>query len=77
MKVCLRKCSYKKWPKSFSGKFGEIRAKILCTPKNLPAPTPVPLLTSQTVITQSCYGTIYKITCHLFIYAAPDATRKH
>jgi len=26
---------------SFSGKFGEICAKILCTPKNLPAPTPM------------------------------------
>jgi len=29
------------WPKIFSGKFGEIRAKILRTPQNLPAPTPV------------------------------------
>jgi len=27
--------------KTFSGKFGEIRAKILCNPQNLPAPTPV------------------------------------
>jgi len=26
---------------SFSGKFAEIWAKILCTPKNLPAPTPM------------------------------------
>jgi len=26
----------------FSGKFGKIRAKIFRTPKNLPAPTPVP-----------------------------------
>jgi len=25
----------------FSGKFGEILAKILHTPKNLPAPTPI------------------------------------
>ena len=39
--VCLRKRSHKKWPKSFSGNCGEIRAKILCTPKNLPAPTPM------------------------------------
>jgi len=30
-----------KWPKIFSGKFGEIRAKILRTPKNLPAPAPM------------------------------------
>ena len=29
--------------KSFSGKFGEIRAKILCTPKTLPAPSPMTL----------------------------------
>jgi len=27
--------------KYFSGKFGEIQEKILCTPKNLPAPTPM------------------------------------
>ena len=26
---------------SFSSKFAEIWAKILCTPKNLPAPTPM------------------------------------
>jgi len=31
--------AHKKWPKDFSGKFGEIRAKILRIPKNLPAPT--------------------------------------
>jgi len=30
---------HKKWPNNFSGKFGEIRAKIFHTPKNLPAPT--------------------------------------
>ena len=42
-KVCLRKCSHKKWPKRFSGKFGEIRAKIFRTPKNLPDPTPRPV----------------------------------
>jgi len=23
-----------------------------------------------------CYGAIHEITCHLFIYAAPDATRR-
>jgi len=28
----------------FLGKFGEIRAKILRTPKNVPAPTPMRLL---------------------------------
>jgi len=35
--VFMRKYSHKK----FSGKFGEIRAKILRTPKYLPAPTPM------------------------------------
>ena len=35
-KICGKNC-----PKSFSGKFGEIRAKILRTLKNLPAPTPM------------------------------------
>ena len=38
-KTCLRKCSQKKWPKIFLDKFGEILAKILCSPKNLPSPT--------------------------------------
>jgi len=33
--------SQKTWPKSFSGTFGEIRAKILRTPRKLPAPTPM------------------------------------
>jgi len=28
----------------FFGKFGKIRAKILCTPKHLPAPTSMPLM---------------------------------
>jgi len=37
--VVMRNSSHKKWPKNFSGKFGKIRAKILRTPKNLPAPT--------------------------------------
>ena len=37
-KICEQKAH-----KSFSGKFGEIRAKILCTPKNLPAPSPMTL----------------------------------
>jgi len=36
--VFMRIHSHKKWSKIFSGKFGEIRAKILRTPKNLPAP---------------------------------------
>ena len=31
----------KNCPKSFSGKFGEIRTRILRTPRNLRAPTPV------------------------------------
>jgi len=39
------KCSRSLWSSfsldSFSGKFAEIWAKILRTPKNLPAPTPV------------------------------------
>jgi len=29
------------------------------------------------VITQQCYGAIHAITCHLFIYAAPGATRRN
>ena len=33
------KYSYKDLPKDFSGKFGEIRAKIFRIPKNLPTPT--------------------------------------
>ena len=32
---------HKKWLKIFSGKFGIIRAKIVRTAKNLPAPTPM------------------------------------
>jgi len=32
---------HKKWRNIFTDKFGEIRAKILRTPKNLPAPIPV------------------------------------
>jgi len=32
--------------KNFSGKFGKIWSKILCTPQNLPAPTPMPLATT-------------------------------
>ena len=35
-KICRKNCT-----KNFSGKFGEIRAKILRTPKDLPAPTPM------------------------------------
>jgi len=31
---------------SFSGKFGEIWAKYLCTPKKLPAPIPMPQIPS-------------------------------
>jgi len=45
----LKKSSLSLWDKNcrqmphknFSGKFGEIQAKILLTPKNLPASTPV------------------------------------
>jgi len=37
MKIYL----HEKWPKNVSGKFGEIRAKFLRTPENLPAPTPM------------------------------------
>jgi len=36
--LCGRKFSHKDLPKRFSGKFGENRAKIFLTPKNLPAP---------------------------------------
>jgi len=37
--VFMRKYSHKKWPRNILGKFGDIRAKILRTQKNLPAPT--------------------------------------
>ena len=37
----------------------------------------MPLVMSQTVITQPCYGGIHERTCHLFIYAAPGATRRN
>ena len=37
----LEKMFAQKWSKNFSGKCGEIRAKILRTPKNLPAPAPM------------------------------------
>jgi len=37
--VMMRNYSYKKWPQNFSGTFGKIRAKILCTSKNLLAAT--------------------------------------
>jgi len=39
--LCGRKYSHKELPEKFSGKFGEIRAKIFRNPKNLPAPTPM------------------------------------
>jgi len=39
--LCGRKYSHKELPKKFSAKFGEIRAKIFGTPKNLSAPTPM------------------------------------
>jgi len=35
----MMKYSHKELPETFSGKFREIWAKILCTPKNLTAPT--------------------------------------
>jgi len=35
------KIYWQKAPRNFLGKFEEIRAKVLRTPKNLPAPTPV------------------------------------
>jgi len=38
--------------------------------------TQIPLLMSQTVITQPCYGAIYEITCGLFIDTAPGSTRR-
>jgi len=38
VKICGQKLH-----NNISGKFGEIRAKILRTPKNLPAPTPMPV----------------------------------
>jgi len=39
--VFMRKYLQKKWPENFSGKFEGIWAKILRTPQNLPAPTPM------------------------------------
>ena len=39
--IFIRKYSHKKWPKKGLGMFGEIRAKILPTPKILLAPTPM------------------------------------
>ena len=45
--VFMRKYSYKKWPKTFSSKFGKIRPKILRTLKKLPAPTPMQELVLQ------------------------------
>jgi len=38
----MRKYRTKSGPNIFTGKFGEIRAKILRTLKNLPALTPMP-----------------------------------
>jgi len=32
---------------------------------------------SQEIITQPCYGAMHEINCHLFIYAAPGATRRN
>jgi len=40
--------------KNFSGKFGAIRAKILRTPKNVPAPTP---MVPRDVVRQTRKGT--------------------
>ena len=31
----------------------------------------------QIVITQPCSGAVHEISCHLFIYAAPGATRRN
>jgi len=39
--VCGTKYSDKELPENFSGKFVEIRVKILHTAKDLPAPTPM------------------------------------
>ena len=49
--VFMKRNSHKKWPKIFSGKFGKIRAKILRTPKNLPASTPM----NGSVMNVVCY----------------------
>jgi len=45
--VFMRKYTYKKWPKILSSKFGEILAKILRTPRNLPAPTPMTIVSTK------------------------------
>jgi len=37
----------------------------------------IPMLMSQTVITQTCCSAAHEITCHLFIHAAPGATRRN
>ena len=46
---------------------------------SLPTPmsTKMPLLMSQTVITQPYYGAMHDITCHSFIYTAAGATRRN
>jgi len=44
--VFMRKYSHEAWNKNLSGKFGEIRAKILHTHKNFLAPTPMNTLDS-------------------------------
>jgi len=58
--ILHEKYSHKKWPKIFLGKFGEIRAKILRTPKKLPAPTPMcrPMWSVKSVATTKlvCYS---------------------
>jgi len=59
--VFMRNYSHKKWPKIVSGKFGEIRAKILCTPKNLPAPMP----TVESIISSKKTLLPSTVTCYL------------
>jgi len=50
-KVLHHFCERKFAHTNFSGKFGEIRAKPLCTPKNVPAPSPMTALMQL-----CCYG---------------------
>jgi len=65
-KICKQNCT-----EDFSGKFGEIRAKILRTPKNLPAPAPMmnrhlrlhcPLLKGERG-KRSCHASVLQRPC--------------
>ena len=69
-KIC-RQTSHK----NFSGKFGEIEAKILRTPKRLPAPTPMTgdifeslSVARLAIYIYACYFFIVYLTHYIMIY---------